>query len=327
MKKSNETSQFNLLVPESLENKRLDIALVELGIINSRSQGQKLISKEQILVNGKVEKSSYKVQPDDHIEAKIPEEKDVNILPYDIPLDIIFEDDQVIVVNKPAGLVVHPACGHLNDTLINALVAHNKKLSSGNAQYRPGLVHRIDKGTSGLLVLAKNEEAHAFLAKQFLQKTTHRRYWAVVYGEPKESSGTIKSYLTRDPSNRKRISSNEDEVGKHAITHYKTLALGNGFSLLELQLETGRTHQIRVHLSGLGHPIAGDDVYGGQKRAKNLKNQKLKIFILKMERFALHAKELGFVHPTSKEQKLFSVDIPEDLKELFELSGLGNHVE
>ena len=327
MKKSSEASQFNLLVPESLENKRLDIALVELGIINSRSQGQKLISKEQISVNGKYEKSSYKVQRDDHIEALIPEEKDVDIVPYDIPLDIVFEDDQVIVVNKPAVLVVHPACGHLDDTLMNALDTHNKKLSSGNALYRPGLVHRIDKGTSGLLVLAKNEEAHAFLAKQFLQKTTHRRYWAVTYGEPKEGSGTIKSYLSRDPNNRKKISSNNEEKGKHAITHYKTLATGHGFSLLELQLETGRTHQIRVHLSGLGHPIAGDDVYGGQKRAKNLKNQKLKNLILKMERFALHAKELGFVHPASKEKMTFNTSIPEDLKELFELSGLQDYVE
>lgn len=311
----------SITAAESLSGQRLDVALVTAGLASSRSQGQKMISDKKSWVNGKHEKSSYKVQCGDLIEVQIIPKKSIELVPYDFELDVIFEDSHVIVVNKPAGLVVHPAYGHENDTLINALLARNTKLSKSDDAFRPGLVHRIDKGTSGLLVLAKNEEAHNHLAKQFLKKTIHRRYWALSFSNKKVQNGTIESHLTRDPRNRQRFISTEDSVGKHAITHYKILHEAPGFRLFQLQLETGRTHQIRVHLSSIQNPIVGDDVYNGKNIAKNLKNQTLKKLILDMDRFALHAKELGFNHPETNENMTFKCPIPSDLHELFELGG------
>lgn len=308
-------------VAESLSGQRLDLALVSAGIVSTRSQGQKWIADEKILVNGKKEKSSYKMQVGDTIEAEISAPKSIDIVPYDFPLDVVFEDDYVIVVNKPAGLVVHPAYGHESDTLINALLARKTKLSPGGDTFRPGLVHRIDKGTSGLLVLAKTEDAHTFLAKQFLKKTIHRRYWALCFGNKRLGKGTIESYLSRDPGNRQRFVSSQHPVGKLAITHHSVLAEKLPFRLFELNLETGRTHQIRIHLSNAGNPIVGDDVYNGKNMAKNLKNQKLKNLILDMDRFALHAKELGFIHPQSQQYLEFTAPIPDDLHELYTLGG------
>ena len=312
----------SLMVAETLSGQRLDVGLTTAGVTISRAQAQKLIQDKLVWVNTKNEKSSYKLQIGDEITADLPAPKNIELTPYDFPLDVKFEDDQVIVVNKPAGLVVHPAYGHENDTLINALLFRQTHLAKNDEPFRPGLVHRIDKGTSGLLVLAKTEEAHSFLAKQFLNKTIHRRYWALCFANKKlETEGTIDSFLTRDIRNRQRFVVSDDESGKRAITHYKILEKKPPFCLFQLQLETGRTHQIRVHLTHHSNPIVGDDVYKGQKLANNLKNQELKKFILNMNRFALHAKELGFNHPVTKEQMIFDSDIPEDLHTLYNLGG------
>lgn len=313
-------------VGETLHQQRLDIALVISGLCETRSQGQKLIVSKKVFVNGKNEKASFKLQSGDSIELLYTPPKSIDLTPYDFPIDVVYEDEAVIVVNKPAGLVVHPAYGHENDTLINALL-HRKTQLSPSDEFRPGLVHRIDKGTSGLLVLAKTESAHNHLAKQFVKKTIHRKYWALCFSRPKQESGTIQSFLTRDPSNRQRYTSSEtNHGGKWAITHFKLLKESKGFSLLELKLETGRTHQIRVHLSSNHLPIVGDDVYNGKNQAKNLKNQDLKKFILSMDRFCLHAKELGFNHPITHENLSFNSDIPKDLHFLFEQGGFSEFI-
>lgn len=311
---------------ETLSGQRLDVALVTAGAFSTRSQAQKSISDKKVWINGKIEKASYKVQVGDDIEFEVSAPKSIELVPYDFPLDIVFEDEHVIVVNKPAGLVVHPAYGHESDTLINALLARHTKLAPSKDTFRPGLVHRIDKGTSGLIVLAKTEQAHYHLAKQFLKKTIHRRYWALSFNNRKISDGTIETYLTRDPKNRQRFIATDSEPGKFAITHYKVLAEYSSFRLFQLQLETGRTHQIRVHLSSIGNPIVGDDTYGGKNQAKNLKSQKLKKIILEMDRFCLHAKELGFNHPETKKDMKFDAPIPEDLHETFELGGFSEFI-
>ena len=312
---------------QTLAGQRLDQALLVAGLIDSRAQGQKLIKDKKVWVNARLEKASYKVQLGDEIQLEIPEVVELELTPYDFPLNVPYEDESVIVVNKPAELVVHPAYGHQSDTLINALMHRRTSLSPSTDPFRPGLVHRIDKGTSGLLVLAKNESAHRFLAKQFLKKTIHRRYWALCFANKKILDGTITSYLSRDPNNRQRFVSLDEDRGKLAITHYKTLGQQRPFQLFELTLETGRTHQIRVHLSNQQCPIVGDDVYNGKNQAKGLKNQTLKGLILNMDRFALHAKELGFVHPSSHKKMLFKSPIPEDLHTLYQLSGLGEFLD
>lgn len=312
---------------QALAGQRLDQALLVAGLIESRAQGQKLIKDKKVWVNTKLEKASYKVQAGDQIQLEVAEVFELELTPYDFPLSVPYEDDDVIVVDKPAGLVVHPAYGHQSDTLINALLHRRTLLSPSDDPFRPGLVHRIDKGTSGLLVLAKNETAHRFLAKQFLKKSIHRRYWALCFANKKIIDGTIKTYLTRDPKNRQRFISSEEECGKFAITHYKTLGQQSPFQLFELTLETGRTHQIRIHLLSQQCPIVGDEVYNGKNQAKGLKNQTLKNLILNMDRFALHAKELGFVHPVRHEKMLFTSAIPEDLHTLYRLSGLGEFLD
>jgi 23S rRNA pseudouridine1911/1915/1917 synthase len=320
------TEKKSIQVASALAGKRLDVALPISGLTISRAQAQRLITEHLVWVNGKRVKSSYKLQEGDQVEVEIPAPRQMDLTPYDFPLDVTYEDDQVIVVNKPAGLVVHPAYGHENDTLINALLARETQLSSHNEDFRPGLVHRIDKGTSGLLVLAKTDSAHTFLAKQFLRKTIHRRYWALCFSNKNIEDGKIESFLSRDQNDRKRFSSSENEDGKYAVTHYKTLSHHPPFRLFQLELETGRTHQIRVHLSSEKNPIVGDETYGGQNQAKNLKNQRLKKLILEMDRFALHARELGFMHPTKKEFMTFSVPIAEDLEELFNLGGFSDYL-
>lgn len=317
-----ESKIIELVVSEDIAGLRADVGLAKAGIFNTRSQVKKIFTDKKVIVNGKYIKPSQLLQLGDSVSVEVPLQLEEWLAPYDIPLNILFEDNDVIVLNKPAGLVVHPAAGHRNDTLINALIAHQKTLSPGSSPFRPGLVHRIDKDTSGLLVLAKNEKTHHSLAKQFLRKTVHRIYWAVVFGRPKEKSGTITSYISRSPNDRKKFMASQEPVGKHAITHYKVLQSCDVMSLVELTLETGRTHQIRVHMSSISHPIVGDDTYGGKKRAHSLSSQSLKKHILEMPRFALHAKELGFTHPVKQERLSFDSPWPEDLKELLNLSRL-----
>jgi 23S rRNA pseudouridine1911/1915/1917 synthase len=317
-----ENKTIRLVVTENLANLRADIGLTQAGVFNSRSQIKKIFTDKKIHINGKYVKPSYLLQIGDEISAEVPLTPEESLEPYDIPLNIVFEDDDVIVLNKQAGLVVHPAHGHYKDTLVNALMHHQKTLSPGSDAYRPGLVHRIDKDTSGLLVIAKNEKTHNSLARQFKNKTVHRIYQAIIFGRLKEPTGTIESFIDRSPVDRKKFMASDDPSGRWAITHYEVLREGPHMSLVQLKLETGRTHQIRVHLSSIGHPIVGDETYGGKNRANNMASQSLKKLILEMPRFALHAKELGFVHPGTHQRVFFDSEWPEDLKTLMELCHL-----
>lgn len=323
----NKFERLSLVIAEELVDLRIDKALATLEKIKTRSQAARLIQQGLVRINGKVLKASYLTQLGDAIDIEIPITMTSVLVPYEIKLTIPYEDDDLLIVDKPAGLVVHPAYGHAQDTLVNALLHHTNDLSQGFNEQRPGLVHRIDKDTSGLLVIAKNEEAQRFIAMQFQAKTTHRIYRAMAFGKFIHENGKIESYLRRHPDDRKRVASTpmrEDGTseGKLAITHYKSLAYHNtGISLVELKLETGRTHQIRVHLSESGHPIVGDNTYGAEKRLKGLKSVHLRKMIADLPRFALHAMELGFVHPRTKEKMKFRAPWPKDLMPLIDHCG------
>lgn len=276
----------------------------------TRSYIGHLIESGAVTVNNKTVKSSLKVKIGDSIVVIIPEKKSINLKPKNISLDVVYEDEDLIVLNKASGMVVHPAVGHEDDTLVNALLYHTKNLSMKNEE-RPGIVHRIDKETSGLLVVAKNDFSHESLSQQFKDKTTHRIYFAVVENKFIQKNGTIKSYLARHPNDRKRyasikennkiISRSDLNLGKWAVTHYHVLQTIGALSYVQLQLETGRTHQIRVHMSETGHALLGDLLYGYSK---------LKYSKLKLNRFYLHAAELGFIHPRTQEKMIFKTDWP-----------------
>jgi 23S rRNA pseudouridine1911/1915/1917 synthase len=314
---------LTLTISTGESDQRLDRYLGQHEKIGSRSRASQLIEQGLIHVNGKAAKASHPVKDGDQIVVKIPQTpKTTDLQPLDIKLDVVFEDDDLIVINKPAGLVVHPAAGHAHDTLVNALINHTDTLSMGFNELRPGIVHRIDRDTSGLLVVAKNDFAHTSLASQFKQKSTHRIYWAVVYGCYSEKSGTFKSTLARHPTDRKKFASTKKD-GKLAVTHYQQLACyKKELSWLELRLDTGRTHQIRIHVSESGHPIVGDSLYGGgTNRLKSIKNSDVKDIIKSLPRFALHACELGFTHPRTEAPMLFKIDWPSDLDPLVSLLG------
>lgn len=285
---------------------RLDKWLATLEFIPSRSRAVDLIDRGLVRKNGRAIKASYRLQPGDRIEIEIPAPAPTELRPLDAPLDLLFEDEDLIVLNKPAGLVVHPAAGHAQDTLVNILLHHvGGKLAMGFGENRPGIVHRLDRDTSGVLVVAKNDHAHHFLAAQFRNKTAHRIYWALVHGVPKKSPQTVRSFLARHPTDRKRFASHPSGNGKLAITHFKILKTVDKMSWLECRLETGRTHQIRVHLSESGFPILGDALYGRKDR-----------YVSELNRVALHACELGFEHPRSHEKMLFRVGWPKELARL-----------
>lgn len=309
---------------------RLDKALSLVPEIASRSRAEYLLNQNRILVNGETCKSSYKVKSGDSFEIELPDATPSTLQALDLKLDILFEDKDVIVINKPAGLVVHPAAGHAHDTLVNALIGHTKDLSMKFGEDRPGIVHRLDRDTSGILVVAKNDKSHENLAQQFKARTVHRLYLAACIGTPPRFEGLVESFLARHPVDRKRYSSvyddekkiirNKDEapeIGKWAVTGFKVLKrLPSGLSYLQLKLETGRTHQIRVHLSEAGLPIIADNLYGADKKIKNIQNSEFKETVKKFPRFALHASELGFDHPTTGEKMFFKVPWPEDLSPL-----------
>lgn len=317
------TNKITYTVPSGHVGLRLDKVLVDdaffKDIISTRSYAQNMIEKGFIKINGEPTKPSYALKESDRIDIFIPAAQPTELVSYDYKLDVIFEDNDLIVINKPAGLVVHPSAGHEQNTLVNALLHYTKNLSMKNEK-RPGIVHRIDKETSGLLVVAKNDQTHENLSLQFKNKTTHRVYYAVVEGRPRLSQGTIQTYLARHAKDRKRYSSVRSnnriitefeegfEKGKWALTHYETLQSSQSKSLLRIQLETGRTHQIRVHMSEMGHSLIGDMTYGfSPKKAKELG----------LTRFYLHAAELGFIHPKSKESLKFLIDWPkEDLEKI-----------
>lgn len=317
-----ENKIIELVISAEHAGKRADVGLVELGVLDSRSQIRKLFTDKRVFVNEKYIKPSQILQIGDAVRVELPPPPEEPLTPYDFPINIVFEDDHVLVVDKPSGLVVHPSPGHYKDTLINAVLFHQIQLSPGSEDFRPGLVHRIDKDTSGLLVLAKDEKTHNSLARQFKNKTVHRKYIAVVFGQLKEPKGSVESYIIRNPDERKKFMATEsEEGGKWAKTHYTVLEESAHLSLVELVLETGRTHQIRVHMSHIGHPIVGDETYNGKKRANNFANLGLRNYIKDMPRFALHARELGFTHPVINKRLEFSSPWPENLDELYRLAG------
>ncbi|WP_338208247.1 RluA family pseudouridine synthase [Lactiplantibacillus paraxiangfangensis] len=273
---------------------RLDKVLAGLQTIWTRSQVDKLIKTGQVTVNGQLQASKYKVKTGDQITVAEQVVQSTEIEPEDIPLDVVYEDDDVLVVNKPQGMVVHPAPGHPDHTLVNALLFHSP-LSTINGEFRPGIVHRIDKDTSGLLMVAKNDHAHRSLAAQLKAKTNLREYVALVHGVIKEDTGTVNAPLGRSPKDRKKQAI--VATGRPAVTHFKVLKRYQHYTLISCRLETGRTHQIRVHLQSIGHPLVGDPLYGPKKTIKG-KGQ------------FLHARLLGFKHPVTGEQLTFEAPLP-----------------
>ncbi|MBQ9519114.1 MAG: RluA family pseudouridine synthase, partial [Firmicutes bacterium] len=261
-----------------------------------------------ILVNGKKINKNYKISAGDEISVDIPEPVETEILPEDIPLDILYEDNDLIVINKPQDMVVHPAAGHYTGTLVNALMYHcGDNLSGINGVLRPGIVHRIDKDTSGVLVIAKSDRAHISLSKQLADHSMTREYWAIVYNGFNEESGTVDQPIGRHPKERKKMAVVRDKTSRHAVTHYTVIKkLKGNYTLVKLRLETGRTHQIRVHLAYIGHPLLGDEVYGPKKCPFNLKGQ------------VLHAKILGFIHPATGEYMQFESSLPQYFQDLID---------
>lgn len=278
---------------------RLDKFLAEELSEMSRSHIQKLIKDGDISVNQKPVKANYKLSAGDEITVSVPEPEIPDILPEDIPLNIIYEDDDILVVNKPKGMVVHPAPGHYSGTLVNAIMYHCRDNLSGiNGVTRPGIVHRIDMDTTGSLLICKNDRAHQSLAEQLKEHSITRKYHAIVHGNLKEDTGTVNAPIGRHPVDRKKMSIHAPN-GRHAVTHYRVLERFGNYTYIECQLETGRTHQIRVHMSSIGHPILGDTVYGSAKSPFKLEGQ------------TLHAKVLGIVHPTTGEYMEFDAPLPE----------------
>ena len=285
---------------------RIDKYLSTVNEQLSRSYIQKLLKEEQVLVNGRIIKANYKTQSGDYIEFHIPDPEVPDILPENIPLDILYEDDYVLVVNKPKDMVVHPSAGHTSGTLVNAVMAHcGEHLSGINGVLRPGIVHRIDKDTTGALLICKDDVVHRDLAEQLKKHSIKRRYRAVVQGNLKEDEGTVNAPVGRHPTDRKKMAINHKN-GKEAITHYKVLERFGQATYIECRLETGRTHQIRVHMASLGHPLLGDTVYGSSKNPYHLQGQ------------ALHAMILGFVHPITGEYLEFEAPLPEYFSKLLE---------
>lgn len=284
------------------ENIRIDkfVASQLEGV--TRSHIQKLIDEGNVLVDGKVVKSNYKLKTGQNIKVTVPEAKQLDVKAEDIELDIVYEDEHLLVVNKPQNMVVHPAAGNYEGTLVNALMHHcGDSLSGINGVIRPGIVHRIDKDTSGLLLVAKDDTTHIGLSEQIKEHSLTRKYIAIVHGNFKNDEGTVDAPIGRHPTDRKRMCITEKN-SKNAVTHYRVLQRFMEYTLVECKLETGRTHQIRVHMASLGHPVMGDKTYGVKKEKYNLSGQ------------LLHAKIVGFIHPITKEYMEFETDIPERFK-------------
>jgi 23S rRNA pseudouridine1911/1915/1917 synthase len=286
---------------------RIDKALSLLAEPDlSRAYIQKLLADGNILVNGVRMKANYRLRVNDRVDITIPEPEDLEIKPVDIPLNIVYEDSDIIVVDKPKGMVVHPASGHYDDTLVNALMYHCKDLSTINGVTRPGIVHRIDKDTSGLLLVCKNDNAHRIMSDKFKVHDINRVYTAICYNQFKEPEGTIDKPIFRSKTDRKKMAIDEIN-GRRAVTHYREIEkLKNNFAVIECRLETGRTHQIRVHMSSINHPLLGDTVYGPSKQSFNTDGQ------------VLHAGVLGFIHPVTGEYMEFKSGLPEYFTRLLE---------
>ncbi len=294
--------EFVFYVSEKSIDNRIDKFLTEALENSSRSFIQNLISNEGVMVNEKAVKSNYKVKKDDIIKVSIPKPQKLQVEAQDIPLDILYEDSDVAVINKPQGMVVHPAPGNSKDTLVNALLYHCKDLSGINGVVRPGIVHRIDKDTSGVLVIAKNDYSHGVLAEQLKDHSMNREYIALVEGKIKNDEGTINAAIGRNPKDRLKYS--VVKGGKDAITHYKVIERYRSYTLISCKLETGRTHQIRVHMAHLGHPLVGDPLYGYKKQSYKVQGQ------------LLHARLLGFIHPKNKTYMEFTAPLPNYFEEI-----------
>ena len=296
--------QFEAEVTDGGE--RLDKYLASIYTQQSRSFFQKLIKDELVLVNGSLSKASYRVEPGDTVSVTMPKAQEIAVLPEAIPLDILYEDFDLLIVNKPKGMVVHPSAGHFSGTLVNAVLYHCKDSLSGiNGEIRPGIVHRIDMDTTGALIVCKNDAAHICIAHQIKEHTVTRRYRGIVLGRVKEDSGRIEGAIGRHPTERKKMAVNEKN-GKPAVTHYRVLQRFPQHTYLEFQLETGRTHQIRVHMASMGHPLLGDALYGNGKNPFHLKGQ------------TLHDMVIGFLHPSNQAYMEFTAPLPEYFQELLE---------
>ena len=304
---------------ESHIGQRIDRVLADIIPDMSRERIKALIKDGMLDIDGMTASgASSKVQKTAHFRLTLPPPEPSELLPQDIPLDIVYEDDHLLVLNKPAGMVVHPAAGHADGTLVNALLHHCKgQLSGIGGVARPGIVHRIDKDTSGLLVTAKSDVAHVGLAKQFADHSIERKYFAIVQGHPRPAKGTVTGNIGRSRQDRKKMAIVEDDRGKHAVTHYETIEKLRDAALVQCQLETGRTHQVRVHMASLGHSLLGDPVYSRTHKAhRNLLKSR------NFARQALHATTLGFIHPVFVEKMVFSAEIPDDMKELLNVLGV-----
>lgn len=300
-----------IIANEELDGQRIDKALTDAFSGYSRAFFQKLIKEGHVSVNQDVQKVNYHLRKGDLVEVEIPSPEPIQVLPENIPLDILYEDDDLLIVNKPKGMVVHPAVGHPSGTLVNAVLYHCKDSLSGiNGEIRPGIVHRIDKDTTGSIIICKNDEAHRNIALQIKEHSVTRKYVGIVAGNVHEMQGTIQGAIGRHPTDRKKMAINEKN-GKPAITHYRLLKPLLGASFLEFSLETGRTHQIRVHMASIHHPLLGDYVYGSGKNPYHLQGQ------------ALHAQTIGFKHPRTGEYIEISAPLPKYMSDLVEKLGVG----
>lgn len=299
--------EYNIESYDEWNDKRIDKILADYFDSYSRSFIKRLFDDQLVMVNGRNVKPSYKFKSGDTVDISIPDPVEVNITPENIDLDIRYEDDDIIIVNKPKGMVVHPAPGHYSGTLVNGLMYHFQGALSGiNGEFRPGIVHRIDMNTTGILVVCKNDTAHRCLSEQLHEHSITRKYYAIVHGNISEDSGTVDKPIGRNPKDRKKMTIN-NRNGRRAVTHYRVLERFSGqYTLIECQLETGRTHQIRVHMASIGHPILGDELYGPKKCPFKLQGQ------------TLHAGVLGFIHPSTGEYVEFDAELPAYFRELID---------
>jgi 23S rRNA pseudouridine1911/1915/1917 synthase len=311
-KKGNNVEKIELTFPAGGEPTRLDLFVAGAVDGLARSTAQRLIEAGLVTVDGMTQKPALKLKGGETVAVTIPPPVPAQPSAESIPLEILYEDSDLVVVNKPAGMVVHPGAGNASGTLVNALLGHCRDLSGIGGELRPGIVHRIDKDTSGILVVAKNDQAHRSLSQQFKEHTIKRVYLALVFGSPKGDKGKITSVIGRHPVDRKRMSG-KARRGKEAVTHWQAVSRYHGITLMRLKLETGRTHQIRVHLTEAGHPLVGDAVYGGSGRLATLQDQQLRGLIRELGRQALHAKTLGFIHPSTGRYLEFDTELPADM--------------
>ncbi len=300
--------EFLFQITEEYEGERIDRCMAMLLDTLSRSYIQKLVKEGQVLVNGMPVKSSYQVQAEDEVQFTLPPSQEPEICPEDIPLDILYEDKDLLVVNKPKGMVVHPAAGHYSGTLVNGVMYHcGDELSGINGVMRPGIVHRIDMDTTGSLIVCKNDRSHSSIAAQLKAHSVTRRYRAICHGVIEEQEGAVDSPIGRHPTDRRKMAVNEKN-GKHAVTHYRVLRCFREYTYIECELETGRTHQIRVHMASIGHPLLGDAVYAQGRRCPfSLQGQ------------TLHAMTIGFVHPTTEEYLEIAAPLPEYFQHLLDI--------